>query len=118
MSNALTTELWDQAEPRRRRLFVYFKWRYTRQQIDVLNNALRERHVCNCLSLNISFLKQCRDCGGWPNSIQKRVHKAKACHSLSIERVFLKDDRNKKIDYGFSIIYFCYKIHSKYMSNK
>ena len=50
----------------------------------------------------IIFLKRCKENGVCPTSIQKRVHKARAYHSLAIERVFLKDDIARST--GFSMV--------------
>ena len=71
-----------------RRLFKYFKWRYTRDQTECLNNVLRNRFVCRCIAFNVAFLKQCLEFGICPGAIQKRVQRAKAYQSLSIERDF------------------------------
>ena len=53
-------------------LLKYFKRRYNSEQIVVLNKALRKRHVCRSIALNISFLQRCRDNGVCPSSIQNR----------------------------------------------
>ena len=81
-----------------RRLFTYFKRRYSRSQVEILNDVLRKRYVARNISHNIIFLKRCKENGVCPTSIQKRGHKARAYHSLAIERVFLKDDIARSTD--------------------
>ena len=75
-----------------RHLFTYFRLRYTQNQIDLLNAVLRKRFYCRNVAYNVSFLTRCLNTGVCPCGVQKRVQKTKAYHSLSIERVCLKDD--------------------------
>ena len=39
-----------------RRLFAYFKRRYSRSQVETLNDALRKRYLARNISHNIIFL--------------------------------------------------------------
>ena len=54
--------------------------------------------VLKCIALNVTFLRQCLDCGVCPNAIQKRVQKAKAHQSLAIEKTFITDDIARSTD--------------------
>ena len=78
-----------------RRCFKYFKRRYSREQLEKLNAALRLRGKLNSVLFNVVFLRCCFSSGVAPKGIQARVRKAKVFHSLKIKKAFLKDELAK-----------------------
>ena len=78
-----------------RRLFKYFRRRYSDVQIVGLNNTLKARGKFNNVAVNLKFLRQCLVNSVAPKRIQARIRKAKVVHSLKIERVFLEDEVGK-----------------------
>ena len=79
-----------------RRLFKYFRRRYSDVQIVGLNNTLKARGKFNNVAVNLKFLRQCLVNSVAPKRIQARIRKAKVVHSLKIERVFLEDEVGRR----------------------
>ena len=78
-----------------RRLFKYFKSRYSRVQLIRLNDVVRTRGRLNSVLYNNTFLQNCLDYAVAPRAIQRRVSKSKFHHSAAIERAFVKDELEK-----------------------
>lgn len=57
-----------------------------------LNKTLSVRGKLKQYSSHSCVLRQSVSCGVSPKRIQTRIKKARVCHSLKIERAFLKDE--------------------------
>ena len=77
------------------KIFVYFRLRYTKQQIAVLNNVVRTRRKVRTLKFSAAFLKACISKRVAPKYIVARIERSRARHSPEMERAFLTDDVEK-----------------------
>ena len=77
------------------KIFVYFRLRYTKQQIAVLNNVVRTRGKIRTLKFSAAFLKACISKRVALKYIVARIERSRARHSLEMERAFLTDDVEK-----------------------
>ena len=77
------------------KIFVYFRLRYTKQQIAVLNNVVRTRGKVRTLKFSAAFLKACISKRVAPKYIVARIERSRARHSPEMERAFLTDDVEK-----------------------
>ena len=100
-----------------RRLFTYFRLRYTQNQIHLLNAVLRKRFYCRNVAYNVSFLTRCLNTGVCPCGVQKRVPKTKDYHSSSIEREYFSKMLPYHIFSFFHVLH-CLRIHSFFEYNK
>ena len=74
---------------------MYFRLRYTKQQIAVLNNVVRTRGKVRTLKFSAAFLKACISKRVAPKYIVARIERSRARHSPEMERAFLTDDVEK-----------------------
>ena len=74
---------------------MYFRLRYTKQQIAVLNNVVRTRGKVRTLKFSAAFLKACISERVAPKYIVARIERSRARHSPEMERAFLTDDVEK-----------------------
>ena len=65
-----------------RRIFKYFRSRYSQTQIDILNHALKSRFHYRSVAFNVVFLRRCLDNGVCPGGVENRVRRTKAYHTL------------------------------------
>ena len=77
------------------KIFVYFRLRYTKQQIAVLNNVVRTRGKIRTLKFSAAFLKASVSKRAVPKYIVARIERSRARHSPEMERAFLTDDVEK-----------------------
>ena len=74
---------------------MYFRLRYTKQRIAVLNNVVRTRGKIRTLKFSAAFLKACISKRVAPKYIVARIERSRARHSPEMERAFLTDDVEK-----------------------
>ena len=80
------------------KIFMYFRLRYTKQQIAVLNNVVKTRGKIRTLKFSAAFLKACVFKRVTPKYIMARTERSRARHSPKIERAFLTDDVEKSTE--------------------
>ena len=74
---------------------MYFRLRYTKQQIAVLNIVVRTRGKIRTLKFSAAFLKACISKRVAAKHIVARIERSRARHSPEMERAFLTDDAEK-----------------------
>ena len=77
------------------KIFGYFRLRYTKQQIVVLNNVVRTRGTIRTLRFSAAFLKVCISERVPPKYIVARIERSRARHSPEMERAFTTVDVEK-----------------------
>ena len=77
------------------KILAFFRFRYTKQQIAVLNNVVRARRKIRTLMFSAAFLKACVTKRVAPKYIVARIERSRARHSPEMERAFLIDDDEK-----------------------
>ena len=78
-----------------KKIFAYFRLRYTKQQIAVLNNVVRTRGKIRTLKFSAAFLKACLSKRVALKCIVAHIERSQARHSPEIKRAFLTDDVEK-----------------------
>ena len=78
--------------PSTRKLFTFFKQRYSRSQIEELNSTCQCRGQRIIISERILFLRKCLDNSVLPRDIYEKVKKLRPRFSASIGRAFIKND--------------------------
>lgn len=79
-------------------LFMYFRQRYTKQQIAVLNDVVRTRGKIRTYRRSSAFLQKCICERVAPQFIIDRLERSRARHSPDMERAFLKDEIDRLAD--------------------
>ena len=78
-----------------KKLFTFFKQRYTKQEIEDLNQLVKLRGKLRTARFSFSFLNLCL-CQIVPKFITARISKAGVRQSPTIERAFLQDEIHKR----------------------
>ena len=78
-----------------KRLFAYFKQRYTNEEIEDLNALVKLRGKLRSARFSLSFLSLCLTNRVAPKFITTRISKSGVRHGPTIERAFLQDEIQK-----------------------
>lgn len=80
-------------------LFKYLRLRYSHQHVQELNKVIRLKGKQVRTQLGILFLKTCLEQHVVPTNIRERVAKTKPKHPYGIEKAFMRDELDKKMDF-------------------
>ena len=75
-----------------KKLFSYFRQRYSREQIDYLNNVVKLKGKMRTLKWNMIFLQRCIGKKILPTFLHHRIQRTKVKPSWKIQYAFINDE--------------------------